>query len=354
MTFGSDGKKKFTFKEISSENIKNRGKGDNDWDSFVNVPDVKWFKVKDNNKDKGHCFRPLPPFWDGADHWGIDIYVHYGIGADNNAYLCLNKMKIGNCPICEEITKTTDQKYAHSIRVVPRVLQWLIDRDNEKDGPMLWATPLQFDTTVCAVAVNRRTGSAKPVQNPDTGCDISFKTEGTKEHRKYLAQKCEDSSSLSDDADKYNEWLEYVKKYPLPSILKYYDYDYIYKVLHGKTPTESAETDVVKQESVINNTTQTRGMEKKEEEKQTLNLPHEHKFDYTYSQVMAATTEELDGMLSNIMEYLTVNENEVASLDDTQLKVYICSKLKLSPPVIEEESPATKLRNRFKRNPSVA
>lgn len=338
MTFSrTEGKKQFAFKETNSENTVNRSKNDSDRDSFINLPGVKWFKVKDNNKDEGHCYRNLPPFWDNAEHWGIDIWVHYNIGEDNNAYLCLNKMKKGNCPICEEMNKITDEKVANAIRPVHRVLQWLIDRDNEKDSPMLWAAPEQFDTTICSVAVNRRSGAARKVSNPDTGCDISFKIDGVGKHRKYLAHKCEDPSTLSDDVDKYNEWLEFAQKHPIPNLLKFYNYDHIYNVYHGKSPVQEEKVATTENSSI--------------KSVEPCSEPKPHKFDYTNEQIMAASTEELDKVLDNIIQHISIDESAVSNMDDAKLKVYICQLLKLSP-VVEEESPATKLRNRFKRNSS--
>lgn len=338
MTFSrNEGKKQFAFKDTASDSIINRSKNDSNRDSFINLPNVKWFKVKDNNKDPGHCYRNLPPFWDNAEHWGIDIWVHYNIGEDNNVYLCLNKMKKGNCPICEEMNKITDEKVSNEIRPVHRVLQWLIDRDNEKDSPMLWAAPEQFDTTVCSVAVNRRSGAARKVSNPDTGCDISFKTDGIGKHRKYLAHKCEDPSTLSDDVDKYNEWLEFAQKHPLSNLLKFYNYDHIYNTYHGKSVTPVEQKQSEKEETT------------KPTVKEPTSEPLPPKFDYTHEQIITASTEELDKVLDTIIQYVKIDESAVANMDDSSLKIYICQLLKLSP-VVEEESPATKLRNRFKRN----
>lgn len=350
MTFTRDSsKKQFVYQERSADSVFERTRKGSDKDGYINLAEFKWFSVKEN---ADHCIRPLPPFWPNAQHWGIDIHVHFNIGSDNAAYLCLNKMKKGKCPICEEIAKSDDEKYVKKMKVSPRVLQWIIDRDNEKAGPILWAPAKSFDTVLLSVATNKKNRSATPVDNPDRGTDVSFKTEGSKNegHLKYLAHKCEEPSSLSEDENKYNVWLEFVQKNQLPSLLKFYTYDHIYTALHGKSPVQSES-----QETLIHAVKATVTEEKPQTILSQTQVKPDHKFDYTYEQVMMASTEELDNILSTIMEYLAVNESEVSAMDDNKLKVYICSLLKLSSTITENsDSPATKLRNRFKRSVSPA
>ena len=57
--------------------------------------EIKTFTPKEGGK--GNIIRILPPAWDDADHYGYDIYAHFGVGGENSAYLCLKKMKNEKC-----------------------------------------------------------------------------------------------------------------------------------------------------------------------------------------------------------------------------------------------------------------
>lgn len=349
----NDNKKQFVYKERSAESALERTNRNSDREGYINLPDVKWFVVKENAE---HTIRPLPPFWNNAEHWGLDIWVHFGIGPDESTYLCLNKMKKGNCPICEEAAKAGDEATLQKFRANARVLQWIIDRDNEKAGPILWAPPKSFDTDLLSVATSKKNRSAIPVDNPDRGTDVFFKTEGHKPKMKYKSHKCEEASVLTTDVDNYNKWLTFAENNPLPKLLNFYNYDHIYTVFHGKS---------VNNESIDSKVTEKQSTDKEETTSSVTNVDKKscsesipHKFDYNYDQVMTATTDELDKILDDIMQHHTVDEKEVANMDDAGLKMYLCSLLKLLPNVVqpqeESESPATKLRNRFKRSTNVS
>ena len=349
MTFNrNDSKKKFVYRERSAESALERTIKLSDREGYINLPEAKWFVVKENAE---HTIRPLPPFWENAEHWGLDIWVHFGIGPDENTYLCLSRMKKGNCPICEEASKVKDEATLYKLKATPRVLQWMIDRDNEKAGPILWAPPKSFDTDLLSVATSKKNRSAIPVDNPDRGTDVFFKTEGHKPKMKYKSHKCEEPSVLSTDDNNYNKWLAFVEDNPLPKLLNFYNYDHIYSVFHGKSVSnETTDPKITEKQNVDKEETTSPSTYR---DKTSCSEPIPHKFEYTYDQVMLATTEELDKMLDAIMQHHTIDEKEVADMDDTKLNTYICYLLKLSTVAEEkEESPADKLRNRFKRNTS--
>jgi len=67
-------------------------------DSYFNS-DIQFFTAREG--DNNVRILPPPPDADWG-HYGVGIVVHYGIGPDQGAYLCLDRMKSEPCPICEE------------------------------------------------------------------------------------------------------------------------------------------------------------------------------------------------------------------------------------------------------------
>src|SRR5262245_13483641 len=83
----------FAYKERSVDNVRKRAaqKGGMYDSPFQDGFDTWRAKPGDNT------IRFLPPTWDGAEHFGFDVYVHRNVGSDNSTYLCLNKMKGKPC-----------------------------------------------------------------------------------------------------------------------------------------------------------------------------------------------------------------------------------------------------------------
>ncbi len=49
--------------------------------------EYKQYKVK-----KGDNFiRILPPTWEDAEHYGLDVHVHYSVGPQRETVICMNK-----------------------------------------------------------------------------------------------------------------------------------------------------------------------------------------------------------------------------------------------------------------------
>ena len=246
---GVTGKKKFEFsyRPRTAEEMKKRatqtGSGR---DTFIDG-NVKMFTAKAG----AFRVRPLPPTWDDAEHFGLEVHVHYGIGPDNAGYLCLYKMKGEACPLCEarqEAQKENDDELASALRPTKRVLLYLIDRAAEGDGPKVWASPAQkFDKSLCAQAWDPETGETIPVDSPDEGYDVTFSVEGQNMQKDYVGvQITRKSRPLSDDEDTSMEWLKYITDNPLPDVLVYHDYDHIKAAYEGKAnaaPKTGAEED---------------------------------------------------------------------------------------------------------------
>lgn len=202
--------------------------GANDFDKILK-PHIKMWKANDGD----NRIRIIPPTWDKAKHFGLDIYIHYGVGPDRASYLCLQKMQGEADPIAEEhaeAVKDGDEEYAKEIAAKHRVLIYLIDRDNEKDGVQAWAMPSGLDRDIVKVSVDKASGEVLQIDHPEDGYDLTFEKNGTGIKTKYegvaIARR---SSPLGKD-----QWLEFAMENPLPDQLHFYDYDHIAKVFNGK------------------------------------------------------------------------------------------------------------------------
>lgn len=206
-------------------------------------PDASTYKPKE-----GECtVRIMPPTWEDEEKWGngwdITTHIHYGIGADEGAYLCLDKMKGEECPICEARRNATDEE-ADELKASMRPLCWVIDRDNEKAGPQLWSLPNTLFREINLRSVDKKSNAPILIDDPEEGYDIVFTRTGTGLTTKYSGvEVLRDACPLHDDQKKQDAWLNYILDNPLPDMLNYYDEDYLKKVLFGKADRRSAEAD---------------------------------------------------------------------------------------------------------------
>lgn len=232
--------KRFVYREPSKESLNKRASQTGGMYDSVLKDDIPVFKPKEGS----NCVRFLPSTWDGAEHYGLDVYIHYGIGPDSQRYLCLDKMKGEPCPICEEhrrAQRSGEGDYASALRPTKRVLVWMIDRDKESEGPQLWLIPFTVDRDISSLSINKRTGEVLAIDHPEKGYDVEFERKGTDLKTKYVGlQIARDSVYLGPDEKTEDTWLNYILDKPLPTLLCYFEYDYITKVFIGQTSKEDA------------------------------------------------------------------------------------------------------------------
>jgi hypothetical protein len=221
------------------------------YDSYV-TEEVTWFKPKPGE----NCIR-LIPWLSGADpdfnkleerwgnHWGIDIIVHRNVGPDNGTYLCLDKMTGAPCPICDAWRGDDIDELKPS----DRVLCWLLDRNDEKAGPQLWAMPLGVSKDISAVSQVKGSGADRGevllIDNPDEGYDVFFDREGEKIRTQYKrVAVARDPTPLAEKQKEQDGLLAYVLERRLPDILKYYEPDYLDKILSGQQRADGSDEPV--------------------------------------------------------------------------------------------------------------
>lgn len=212
------------------------------------------------NEEGGYTIRILPATWENPKHYGVECFVHYGVGPENQRYLCLNKMDKGDCPVCEEWVRATasdDIDTATALSPKKRVAVWLIDRGNEDDGPLAWFMPWTVDRDINAESIDRRTGEYFLIEDPEEGYDIEFRKVRSGQWLRYQnVQPARKSTPLHDDQSIADAWIAFVVNNPLVDCMEYYDYDHINKVLSAKAEAEKKE---LKAEDVLPDTPDTTG-----------------------------------------------------------------------------------------------
>lgn len=222
------GGRRFEYQRRDPSETKRRSEmGAQDYDRILK-DGIKMWKPNDGD----NRIRILPPTWKGAKHFGLDIYVNYGVGPDRSTFLSLSKMKGERDPIAEELDaarKDGDEKYVKDLTPKRRVLVYLIDRDHEREGVQAWAMPWTVDRDLVKVTQDKTTGEVLEIDHPDEGYDVTFEKKGAKDRTEYLGVSiARRSSALGDD-----RWLEFAQDNPLPEQLQYFSYDHIAKVFGG-------------------------------------------------------------------------------------------------------------------------
>ena len=172
-----------------------------------------------------------------ADHYAEDIWVHFGIGPDRGAILCMQKMTNEPCAACEERSmceRRGDQEAADELKPTRRCLVWLVDRKKEEDGPVLWAMPWTVDRDIAKVAKDRETGRYYFIDDPEEGYEVYFDREGEPPQVKYVGiQLGRRPTSVRP------EWLEYIAEHPLLDTLRIRTYEEVQALLSGASATEA-------------------------------------------------------------------------------------------------------------------
>lgn len=233
-------KPRFTYQQRTKEDIKERAnnRGGN-FDSIF-LPQFKVYKVREGK----NIVRILPPTWEKPKHYGFDIWVNYGIGADNQSYLSLAKMKNQKDPIAEAravATREGDEALGRALQARQRILMWIIDRNAEDEGPQLWPAAFTVDKDLAFLSFDDDTKDVSYIDDPENGRDFRFYKEGEGLKTKYPAAKMKllTEAPLSQDPDLAAEWLEFVAANPLPNVLQFYDYEHIAAAFDGQARVEA-------------------------------------------------------------------------------------------------------------------
>ncbi len=186
--------------------------------------------------------RILPPTWGDEEYYGLDVFVHYGIGPDEQSYLCREKTVDKDCPICDEAKEAHrkgEEEYVKELGTSSRVAVYVIDRDKEDDGPKVWLMPSGVEIDLAFLVYDKRSGEVMQIADPEDGYDVEFERIGTGLKTKYKGLKIvHRSTPLSEDEELAEEWMEFVVENPIPDTLKFYSVGYLQKVFGGEIERE--------------------------------------------------------------------------------------------------------------------
>lgn len=230
----------------TSEDVSKRAKmSGGSYDSYLSA-DAPFFKAREGE----NTIRVMPPTWDDKKTWGngweIVVWLHRNVGPDNGTYLCLDKMKGEECPICEARRSAVDDEEADALRVQPRPICYIIDRDSEKSGPQIMGMPMTLFRDINTRSVDKKTGDLILIDGDKDGYgyDVMFNREGTDKRTKYAGVEIDrEETPLCDDKKKEDRWLDFIEDHPLPDMLVFYDAEHINKVLYGKTERRKGSED---------------------------------------------------------------------------------------------------------------
>ena len=233
----------FVYHRRSAVDVEKRAKQTGgSFESYIRE-DIPVYKVKEGT----NILRILPPPSRDYDHYGIDIFTHYGIGVEKNTYLCPNKMLDKPCPVCEEHSSVLstfggrqltdqDKDNLRPFNAGKRVLTYVIDRNEEDKGPQAWPGPWTLDRDINNLRQDKFTGEILWIDDPEVGFDVAFTRQGTGLSTKYVGVDiAKRESALHRDANKATAWLKFVTNNGLRDILIYREYDRIHKALHQTT-----------------------------------------------------------------------------------------------------------------------
>lgn len=228
----------FNFQRRTPESLAKRAQqyatGDKDW--FLKDGTATFTPQAGDN-----WVRILPATWENPEHYAWDVRIHYQVGADKGAFLCLAEMKNEACPICEEYTQAVREKdddYAKELKANKTLLVWMLDRNKESEGPKIWTMPVGIDRELVALQQDTRTGEILFIEDADTGYDVEFKRQGAGMQTKYIGVRIARQPSMAASG----EVLEYISRNPIPSLLTFHDYDYIARAFTGQSAPASERT----------------------------------------------------------------------------------------------------------------
>jgi len=202
---------------------------------------VKTYKAAEGR----NIVRILPPTWKKASHYGYPIWVHYGIGPKEGAYLCLRENKSSpykRCPLCEELYSLGARATAEDRKALlptQSIIYYILDRNQPQQGVLLWRVSGTADSEIAAQSVNRRKGSVLNIVDPEQGYDLEFMRSGQKLNTRYRGyQVVREDSPMTDDNRAFDEILDAIFDKPLPEVLNFYKPEHIEAVYSGKVSDE--------------------------------------------------------------------------------------------------------------------
>jgi hypothetical protein len=219
--------KGFSYQRRSADQWNKHSERSSGFEGFIKDDFKTWRPKKGDN-----AVRILPPTFEDANHYGVEVWVHYNIGPERASVLCLQKMQGKPCPACEErieAQRAGDEDGAKELKPRNLIVTWILDKNEREIGnPAIWAIPGGVDTDICKISQDRRSGEVYEIDNPDDGYDVYFDKEGDGLKTRYGGFQL--SKKTNEVPQKV---LDYIEDNPLDSVLRWRSYEEIEKLLSG-------------------------------------------------------------------------------------------------------------------------
>jgi hypothetical protein len=132
-----------------------------------------------------HVLRIMPPKNPG-EFFGLEIFVHSGIGANKDSFLCTGRTKLFegklDCPACAKAQKLSNQDASDEeimvYRARKKVLFNIVDMDKPRDGVKIWVAPITAADDIVRLCYDKRTKKMVDITDPEAGYDIFITREG--------------------------------------------------------------------------------------------------------------------------------------------------------------------------------
>lgn len=170
-------------KEALLQAYKDKGKGDRHW-YLVDVEQE--YGISSFTPDEGNVFITILERKESLKFFQ-EIFVHYNIGADNHAFLCLDKMYGKTCPICalrEELKASGEpDDIIKAYNYAKRYLMWVVNAESArtfKEGPKLYDAATTIKNGILDACIDPRSEEIIDPSDPAEGINITFKRIGKK------------------------------------------------------------------------------------------------------------------------------------------------------------------------------
>jgi uncharacterized Zn finger protein (UPF0148 family) len=151
-----------------------------------------------------------PRLKEGKVAFTVDVFVHRGIGVNEDSFICLNRSYNKRCPICEyqaelreSDSKDADEQTIKSLNATRRSIFNIVCLDSAKEkgkGVQVWdVSHWLFTIPLEELAHKKRGGGSIAYADIDEGKVISFRKKGSKRNTEYTAFEFKDREVIPEE-----------------------------------------------------------------------------------------------------------------------------------------------------------
>lgn len=345
--------KKYTFTPRSADAVKKRASGSTS--DKILKDGIKQFTATEGE----NVLRILYNNWEAIPkHYGYDVWVHYGVGADKGQYLCLEKMKVegGKCPMCEGVYKkakadfdacpSTDKArkeelriYMNSVAPKRQVALWIINRAQEDLGPQLFLMTGPVDRQFIALSIDPTDRALIQVENPSEGYDIIFTRTGKALNTKYTNLLIARRPSPLGTEDQMAKWVAFIDKHRLPNCFVTFSFDHINAVYNAQVVNKVDGEEIEDDSTTEEHTTSHEAQSVEEHETSSSEVVAESSPEaptWTYEELASLSKVELINFVkeTQILGMVDLKLSTVPTAPENKLLLKVCEKMGITVPVV--------------------